>query len=210
MRTSLSSKGPPMRSSTILFLVIALTSCSSSPDSPEPTTRPADATTSVSSTHSAATPDSPDSRPNVQRLEFETTIAAPVDRVWKVMLSADGYQKWTAPFMVGSYFEGSWEEGERIHFLAPGGDGMIAEIATHRRHEVVSIKHVGYLVDGVEDTTSEEVRAWAPAYETYHFEKVPGGTRVRIEQDAQTGYEEYMNDVWPKALAALKALCEER
>ena len=144
----------------------------------------------------------------IKMLEFKTRIDAPVDKVWDTMFSPDGYKQWTSPFGAGSYFEGSWSEGERILFLAPGGNGMVAEIAANQRHELISIKHIGQIMDGVEDTTSVDVRSWAPAYEKYRFASVPGGTEVTVEQDVIAGYEESMNDTWPKALAALKALCE--
>ena len=147
-------------------------------------------------------------QPEVKTLQFKTEIAAPVQEVWDTMLGQDGYQEWTKPFGAGSYYEGSWSEGERIRFLAPGGDGMVAVIATNRLHEEISIKHLGFVMGGVEDTTSDEVRKWFPAYETYKFATVPGGTEVTIEQDVAPGYEQLMSAIWPEALAALKELCE--
>lgn len=144
----------------------------------------------------------------VKTLEFKARIAAPVEKVWPIMFDAEGYSQWTAPFGEGSTFEGSWAEGERIRFLGPGGSGMLAEIAVNRRHEFLSIRHLGYVINGVEDTSSDDVCSWAPAYENYRFASVAGGTEVTVEQDVLVGYEDYMNDAWPKALAALTALCE--
>jgi len=141
-------------------------------------------------------------------LEFKTLIAAPVEEVWRTMLDSESYQQWTAPFTEGSYYEGSWAEGERIRFLAPSGEGMCAVIAAYRPHELIRIKHIGIVKDGVEDTTSEQVRSWAPAYETYRFAAVDGGTEVTIEQEVAPEHEHLMTDVWPRALAVLKALCE--
>jgi len=148
------------------------------------------------------------SRAETKTLEFERVIAAPVEDVWGSMFSPEGYRQWTAPFMDGSYFEGSWAEGERMRFLAPGGSGMLAEIAENTRHEVLSIRHIGFVFEGVEDTTSEGVRSWAPAYETYRFSSVPGGTKVTVEQDVLAGFEGVMASTWPKALEALASLCE--
>jgi hypothetical protein len=34
--------------------------------------------------------------------------------VWETMLSPDGYRVWTAAFTEGSYFSGSWEQGQKI------------------------------------------------------------------------------------------------
>ena len=182
-------------------LVIGLSSCGSTPKSP-----PAAAEEPQVEAAAATTP--APARADVKTLEFKIEIAAPVHKVWDTMLSQAGYRKWTAPFMEGGYFEGSWAEGERMHFLAPGGSGMVAVIATNRPQERLSIKHIGFVMNGVEDTTSDAVRSWAPAYENYRFAAIPGGTEVTVEQDALAGMDAYMNDVWPKALAALKSLCE--
>ncbi|MEM7307941.1 MAG: SRPBCC domain-containing protein [Planctomycetota bacterium] len=144
----------------------------------------------------------------IQTLEFRIEIGVPVETVWERMFSLEGYRQWTAPFMAGSYFEGSWAQGERMHFLAPGGSGMVAVISENRPHEVMSIEHIGYVMGGVEDTSSAGVQTWAPAYETYRFARTSGGTEVTVEHDVLVGFEGYMNNAWPKALAALKELCE--
>src|SRR6185436_4503703 len=143
-------------------------------------------------------------------LHFTETIGAPARRVWETMLGPETYKAWTADFCEGSRFEGSWAQGEKIRFLAPNGDGMMSEIAENRLHEHVSIRHVGEISGGVEDTTSEKVLAWAPAYEKYTFHPRNGGTEVQVDVDVTPEYEQYMSDTFPKALARLKALCEGR
>ena len=146
----------------------------------------------------------------VKRIQFKTMIEAPVARVWEVMLGAESYPSWTKAFVEGSYFEGSWSEGSRIKFLAPSGDGMVAEIAENRPHEFVSIRHLGFIVNGVEDTESDSVRAWAPAYENYTFKTVSEGTEVVVDQDVTADFEQLMNEAWPTAFELLKQLCEDR
>jgi hypothetical protein len=86
---------------------------------------------------------------------------------------------------------------------------MTAVIAENRKHEFVSIQHLGVIENGVEDTASEQVRAWAPAYENYQFSDVPGGCLVTVTLDTVPEYEQYMLDTFPKALALLKGLCEQ-
>ncbi len=130
--------------------------------------------------------------------------------VWEVMLGAENYRRWTTAFADGSYYEGSWRQGSRIRFLSPTGDGMVAEIAENRPNEFISIRHLGYIVNGIEDTESEAVRAWAPAFENYTFAAVPEGTRLVVDQDATADFEQYMNDAWPRALELLRQLCESR
>ena len=144
----------------------------------------------------------------MKHIRFTTTIAAPVSTVWRTMLGRGSYERWTAAFAEGSTFDGSWDQGAKIRFLAPSGDGMVSEIAENREHEFLSIRHLGFLANGVEDTTSDAVRAWAPAYENYTFTAVPEGTQLVVEQDMPAEWEEHMLDAWPKALALLKQLSE--
>lgn len=146
--------------------------------------------------------------PADKRIQFSTVIHAPVATVWRLMIGPQSYRQWTSAFAEGSHFQGSWEQGARIRFLAPSGDGMVAEIAELRPGEFISIHHLGMIANGVEDTTSDAARAWAPAYENYTFVTVPEGTRVVVDQDVPADFEGYMRGAWPKALALLKQLCE--
>jgi hypothetical protein len=143
-------------------------------------------------------------------LTFEIAIRAPRARVWDIMLDPETYKAWTSAFCEGSYFVGSWDEGAKIQFLSPSGDGMTAVIAENRPHEFVSIRHLGVIEKGVEDTSSAKVRAWAPAYENYRFSDLPDGCRLTVAVDTVAEYEQYMRDTFPKALALLKDLAEKR
>lgn len=146
--------------------------------------------------------------PSAKHLRYSTTIAAPVATVWRLMTSHGSYERWTAPFAEGSTFDGAWDQGAKIRFLAPSGDGMVSEIAENRKHAYLSIRHLGFLANGVEDTTSDAVRAWAPAYENYTFTAVPEGTRLDIDMDVSEEWEEHMDAAWPQALAVLKEMSE--
>ena len=145
-----------------------------------------------------------------ETLTFSILINAPRKLVWDTMLDPEDYKTWTATFCEGSHFSGSWEEGSKIQFLAPGGDGMTAHIAENRPNEYVAIRHEGEIKGGVEDTTSESVRAWAPAYETFTFTDSVKGTEVRISLETIPEYVQYMTDTYPKALEVLKELCESK
>jgi hypothetical protein len=142
-------------------------------------------------------------------LTFPISIKAPRQLVYDTMLDPEGYKIWTAAFMEGSYFKGSWAKGNKIQFLA-GNSGMTAEIAENRPYEFVSIRHLGEIIDGVEDTTSDKVRAWVPAHENYTFADKDGGTELIVTLDTVAEYEQYMLDTYPRALEVLKALCERK
>lgn len=143
-------------------------------------------------------------------LHYAVRIAAPRAVVWDRMLSRESYEAWTSAFSAGSTYEGSWETGARIRFLAPDGSGVIAEIAESRPPEWLSIRLLGMLDRGVEDFDSEAVRAWAPAYENYAFRRDGSGTELTIDVDTTPESVAMMDEAWPKGLATLKAICEAR
>lgn len=146
----------------------------------------------------------------MKRLAFDIFIQAPREVVWEVMLTPETYKDWTAAFTEGSYFEGSWNQGESIRFMAPGGSGVVSVIAENRLHEYISIKHLGMIKDGIVDTESESVRSWAPAYETYTFLQTGEATELKVETDTTEDSEAHLAAIWPRALDRLKALCESR
>lgn len=147
--------------------------------------------------------------PALKRLQWSVDIAAPASKVYQVLTSPASYKQWTSAFGDGLYFEGSWQKGQRMRFLTPGGEGVVSEVAENRPNEFLSLRHLGYIADGVEDTDSEAIRAWAPAYENYTFTATPQGTTLTVDQDMTDEFEG-MVETWPKALANLKALSENR
>lgn len=144
----------------------------------------------------------------MKRMQFTMTIDALPQRVYELLIGPESYRDWTSTFTEGSYFEGSWQQGERIHFLSPSGDGMVAEIAEHRPGEFISIRHLGTIRQGVEDTDSAAVREWAPTFENYTFAPHGSGTRLIIDQDVPQEYETFVSQTWEKALGRLKELAE--
>lgn len=148
----------------------------------------------------------------MNKMHFEMQINAPKEKVWNVMLGSDTYPQWTDVFMPGSTFEGSWDQGSKIVFTAPDENGkksgMVARIAENRPQEFVSIEHIGQLIDGVEDTESEEVKQWAGAREEYTFEELAGGTKVHVDVDVPDEFKDEMTKLWPQALEKLKLIAE--
>lgn len=150
----------------------------------------------------------------MQKLRYTTTIDAPREKVWETMLGETTYREWTSAFNPGgSYFEGRWESGSEIRFLGPDPEsgevgGMFSRIQESRPYEYVSIQHLGMIHNGEIDTTSDMVKAWTPAFETYTFADQAGGTEVTVETDTPEDFVSHMDDAWPQALEKLKALAE--
>ena len=149
----------------------------------------------------------------MDKLHFSIVINAPKEKVWDTMLSDKTYRIWTEPFMPGSYYKGDWSKGSKILFLGPNPEtgkegGMVSRIAENKLYEFVSIEHLGIINDGVEDTTSDEVKKWTPAFENYTFKEKNGTTEVIVEMDIHADYKEMFEGMWPKALQKLKELAE--
>jgi uncharacterized protein YndB with AHSA1/START domain len=149
----------------------------------------------------------------MEKMHFSTTIRAPRQKVWDTMFQDATYREWTSVFNPGgSWFEGDWSEGSRIRFLGPGEDGkiggMVSRIKTNRPLEHVSIEHLGMIQDGEEDTTSDAVKAWAPAFENYSFSEKGGATEVQVDMDIDAEHRTEFEAMWPKALTKLKELAE--
>jgi len=151
----------------------------------------------------------------MQKLHFSITINAPKAKVWQTMLDDKTYRKWTAVFNPGSYFKGSWDKGSKIFFLGPDPKtgiegGMVSRIAENKPNEFLSIEHLGLYQNGVEDTTSEEAKKWAPAFENYTFKDRDGGTEVLVDLDTAEEMVEVFQKMWPDALAQLKVISESK
>lgn len=148
----------------------------------------------------------------MKQLHFSIEINAPKEKVWDTMLSDATYRQWTTPFGPGCYFEGSWEKGGKISFLAPGEDGkvsgMVSTIVENRPYEFISIKHLGVVMNGVEDTSSEAMKDWGDALENYTFEEADGVTTLTVDVASDDNLVEDFEEMWPKAVRKLKELAE--
>ena len=94
-------------------------------------------------------------------------------------------------------------------FLDGKNEGMVSTIAENKPNEFMSIKHLGMVKDGVEDTTSEKTKEWAGSLENYSLREVKGKTELTVDMDVTDEYKDYFKETWPKALDKLKELAEK-
>lgn len=149
----------------------------------------------------------------METLHFSVTINAPVKKVWETMLNDSTYREWTGAFHEGSYYEGKWEEGSPIRFLAAdeNGDvsGMLSRVVEVRPYEFLDMEHYGFVMNGEEDTTSDMVKSYEGAHENYTFSDLGDGTtKVDINVDVIDLFKDDMEAGWPKALEKLKEISE--
>jgi hypothetical protein len=145
----------------------------------------------------------------MEKLNFSTNINAPKEKVWQTLWEDSTYRKWTAPFAEGSYAITDWNEGSKVLFLDGSGRGMVSKVAINKPNEYMSFEHLGEVKDGVEDTTSDAIKAWAGARENYTLKEDKGVTTLSIDMDMDEKHKQYFVDTWPKALEQLKVLAEK-
>lgn len=145
----------------------------------------------------------------MQKLQFKIEINAPAAKVWDVLWNDKTYPEWAKAFMPGSHAKSDWQEGSRIHFLSPEGDGMYSLIDKKVDNEVMSFKHLGMVKDGNEQPLDDESRKWAGAMETYYLKEENGRTILECEIDMQDEHAEMFNKSFPEAFRIIKELSEK-
>lgn len=143
-----------------------------------------------------------------EKLTYSITIDASREKVWHALFDDEPFRKWSSVFAEGSHFVGDWSEDSEIRFLTKDNDGMVSMIDENRPHAFMSIRHIGYIRQGVEDTTSDEVKSWTPAFEDYTLKDAGGSTHLTVETDTFNDFVEYFNETWPKALEVVKEVAE--
>ncbi len=151
----------------------------------------------------------------MKRLKYTIKVNSPVAQVYDKMLGLSNkstYEEWTSLFSPTSSYEGNWDEGSKMLFtsLDDKGEtaGMVSRVLENKTNTFVSIQHYGMLQSGKEITEGPEVDGWAGSLENYSFEEEEGSTIVSMEIDTAEEYKEQMDQLYPKVLEKLKAVCE--
>lgn len=149
----------------------------------------------------------------MKQIKQSIVINASPEVIWEAIVDPIKYEAWTYVFTQDSYFEGGWNEGDSIKFLITNEkgklEGMLSEIAKVDYPHFISIRHLGYIIDGVADTTSESVQSWAPSYENYSLKSIDNcKTEFSVTMDADDSYAKEIEDAWAEALPLIKSLSE--
>jgi uncharacterized protein YndB with AHSA1/START domain len=149
----------------------------------------------------------------LERLHFETSIKAGIEKVYKTLIDEKHYSEWTAEFNPTSYFKGSWEKGSKILFLGTDKNGntggMTSRIKENIPNKFISIEHLGIVQGDKEITSGEEVEKWAGGLENYTFVQDQQKTLLSVDVDANSEFRSYFMETFPKALNKLKSICEK-
>lgn len=138
------------------------------------------------------------------RIHLERAFQAGPELLWELVVDPDHYRFWTDAFSPGSGFDGDWIKGSSIRFVAEDENGiesgMLSEIAESQWPEFISIRHVGLVMNGVNDYDSPLAREWSPAFENYRFIPKEDGTSIfEVEQDLPEEQADEFKVSWEKA-----------
>ncbi len=144
----------------------------------------------------------------MEKLNFSIDINAPKEKVWETLWDDATYPKWTGVFCEGSHAKTDWQEGSKVLFLDNKGSGMVSKIETKKPNEFMSFKHLGEVKDNVEDTSSEKVKGWAGALESYTLKESGAVTTLSVDMDIVEEFKDYFLKTFPGGLEKVKELSE--
>jgi hypothetical protein len=145
----------------------------------------------------------------MQTQEFKISITAPREKVWKVLWDDKSYRAWTSVFSEGSHVETDWKKGSKVLFVDDKGAGMVSAIRENIPNEFMSFEHLGMVKDGVEDTTSQEIKEWSGAMENYRLTNNGNNTELVVHVDVADKWKDYFVKTFPLALEKVKELAEK-
>ena len=145
----------------------------------------------------------------MERLEFTIRIKATAEKVWSVLWEDKTYREWTSAFCEGSYAVSDWNEGDKIHFMSPNGEGMNSIIETKIPNEYMAFKHIGEIKDFKELPIDEEAKKWSGYMEVYKL--IPDGEYVILTSfvDVIEKHIDYFKEAFPKGLEKVKEIAEK-
>ena len=144
----------------------------------------------------------------INRLEFSIDIKAEKITIWKALWSDSLYREWASVFFEGSYaVTDNWDEGSRVHFLAPDQSGIYSIIEEHIPNKIIRFKHIGNVLEGKEQPIDDETKKWSGATEIY---KLIAGTEINtltVEIDVLDEHLDFMKNTFPQALEKVVNNC---
>ncbi|MFC0345109.1 SRPBCC domain-containing protein [Epilithonimonas hispanica] len=102
-----------------------------------------------------------------------------------------------------------WQVGRKTYFTdSSKKNGMVSTIERMEEPKYLIFKHLGEMVDGVEDVDSEKVKAWNGSLEAYYLEENNGKTTLTIEVDSNDEFKDMFDNGFKKGLEVIKNLSE--
>ena len=144
----------------------------------------------------------------INRLKFSIDIKAEKTTIWKALWNKNSYREWANVFFEGSYaVTDDWEEGSKVHFLAPDQSGIYSIIEKHIPNTIIQFKHIGNVLEGKEQPIDDETKKWSGATEIYTLTEGGNTNTLEIEIDVMDEHLDFMTNTFPQALKKIKNNC---
>jgi hypothetical protein len=145
----------------------------------------------------------------MEKLRYQIEIDAPAEKVWDILWNEKTYSQWTYYFSPDSNMVTDWQIGGKTYFTdSSKKNGMVSTIERMEEPKHLIFKHLGEMVDGVEDMDSEKVKAWNGSLEAYYLEENNGKTMLKVEVDSNDEFKEMFDNGFKKGLEVIKNLSE--
>ena len=141
-------------------------------------------------------------------LEFKIEINTSKEKVWNTLWNDETYRKWTNVFCEGTYAVSNWNEGDKIHFLSPNGEGMNSIIDKKIENEYIAFKHLSSMKNFKEMPIDDESQKWTGSLETYRLTQNNSTTLLEVKIDTLEKYIDYFKTTFPNGLEMVKTLSE--
>ncbi len=149
----------------------------------------------------------------MKRIHLEREFKSSPEHLWEMIVDPDHYRNWTTAFHEGSDFDGQWAKGHKIRFISEDEKGlqtgMLSMIEDCTYPSFISIKHIGLVMNGIEDYDSEETKRWTPAYENYTLRaNGNGGCLFELDQDMAEEEVQGFTAMWEKGFDSMQNLID--
>lgn len=145
----------------------------------------------------------------MEKLKYQIKIDAPAEKVWDILWNDKTYSQWTYYFSPDSNMVTDWQVGGKTYFTdSSKKNGMVSTIERMEEPKHLIFKHLGEMVDGVEDMDSEKVKAWNGSLEAYFLTENNGKTTLKVEVDSNDEFKEMFDNGFKKGLEVIKNLSE--
>lgn len=145
----------------------------------------------------------------MEKFNYEITIKASPDKIWKVLIEREHFQKWSTGFAEGSDFTGKWEVGKTITFTAKDG-GTVARIDSYNPPQGLEMTHVEVLdAGGGPSEGGEWAEKWVGSKEAYVLTESKGATKLEVKMLSDAEFKDMIDKGWTSSLELIKKLAEE-
>lgn len=145
----------------------------------------------------------------MEKISFQVKINAAKEKVWNCLWDLIYYQTWTSVFAeTSTVITDNWKEGSKILFVDHSGNVMVSKVLSNKENDTMTFQHQGMIKDGIEDTTSDEMKAWSGATESYHVVEHDGTTTLSASLDSNEQMKDFFSSTFPLALEKVKGLAE--